>query len=125
MQNPNQSIMLLQRIKDLGIGLAIDDFGTGYSSLSYLKRLPIDKLKIDKSFIDDIPGKSEDEAVVSAIISMAKSMGLDTVAEGVETDKQKVFLEQAGCSIIQGYFYSKPMSSENIIKLLKEKSQRG
>ncbi|MEA3420002.1 MAG: EAL domain-containing protein [Campylobacterota bacterium] len=121
MQNPNQSIELLKRIRKIGISLAIDDFGTGYSSLSYLKRLPISKLKIDKSFIDDIPGSKEDEAIVGAIVSMAESMSLGVVAEGVERDVQKAFLQQVGCNIIQGYFYAEPMPADEITEMLKEK----
>jgi len=120
MQNPNQSIKLLKRIRNIGLSLALDDFGTGYSSLSYLKRLPIDKLKIDKSFIDDIPGRKEDEAIVNTIISIAKSMALDVVAEGVETDEQKILLQQAGCNNIQGYLYERPMPVDEITRILIE-----
>ena len=120
MHNPIQSLALLQRIRQIGVSLAIDDFGTGYSSLSYLKRFPINKLKIDKSFIDDIPGSKEDEAIVSAIISMAESMSLDVIAEGVETDEQKVFLQQAGCNDIQGFLYAKPMPADEITQMLQE-----
>ena len=124
MQNPNQSIELLRRIRNLGLHLAIDDFGTGYSSLSYLKRLPINKLKIDKSFIDDIPGSREDEAIVSAIVAMTESMGLDVIAEGVEREEQKVFLEQVGCNKIQGYLYAKPMPADEIKQILQDKIKK-
>ncbi|HFS82451.1 MAG TPA: EAL domain-containing protein, partial [Epsilonproteobacteria bacterium] len=124
MQNPNQSIKLLKRIRNIGLSLALDDFGTGYSSLSYLKRLPIAKLKIDKSFIDDIPGSKEDEAIVHTIISIAKSMALDVVAEGVETDEQKLLLQQAGCSNIQGYLYERPMPVDEMMRVLTEYDKR-
>ncbi len=123
MQNPNHSIALLERIRDIGLNIAIDDFGTGYSSFSYLKRLPINKLKIDKSFIDDVPGNKDDEVIVATIVSMAKSMQLDAVAEGVETDRQKVFLQQVGCDIIQGYLNYKPLSVDDMTKVLKEKKE--
>ncbi|OQX57993.1 MAG: hypothetical protein B5M52_06235 [Helicobacteraceae bacterium 4484_230] len=122
MQNPVQSIKLLQRIRNLGVKLAIDDFGTGYSSLSYLKQLPINKLKIDKSFIKDIPGSKEDEALVRAIISMAESMYLSVIAEGVETEAQREFLQNAGCCNIQGYLFAKPMSANKIDDIFNKKN---
>ena len=91
-----------------GIRMSIDDFGTGYSSLSYLKKLKVSKLKIDQSFIYDISSNAEDKAIVSAIINMAKSLGLRTIAEGVETLDQLNYLREQGCDEIQGYYYSKP-----------------
>ncbi len=111
MQKPEEAINKLKQISDLGIGIAIDDFGTGYSSLSYLKRLPIDKLKIDQSFIRDIPDDEEDVAIVKAIIALAESLNLDLLGEGVETDAQKEFLLTNGCKKIQGYYYSRAVSS--------------
>ncbi len=123
MQKPAQAIKLLTQIKDLGVKLTIDDFGTGYSSLSYLKKLPVNKLKIDRSFIKDIPENEEDKALVSAILSMAKSMNLDVVTEGVETEEQRQFLEALGCYKIQGYLFAKPMSVNDIEKrYIKNKS---
>jgi len=119
MINPELSIDVLRQISALGIQLAIDDFGTGYSSLSYLKRLPIDKLKIDRSFIKDIPFDSDDTAIVSAIIALAKSMHLEIIAEGVESTEQRDFLLANGCSKIQGYLYAKPMPAENMRNFLK------
>ncbi|MEA3418059.1 MAG: EAL domain-containing protein [Campylobacterota bacterium] len=121
MKNPDQSIKLLKRIKEIGVGLAIDDFGTGFSSLSYLKRLPVDMLKIDRSFISDIPGNHENEKLVKTIISMSENLGLEVLAEGVETEEQKLFLQQKGCSNIQGYLYAKPMSADEIAEMFKTK----
>jgi diguanylate cyclase (GGDEF)-like protein/PAS domain S-box-containing protein len=111
MNNPEASILCLQAISDCGIELAVDDFGTGYSSLSYLKSLPIDKLKIDKSFVDNLPESREDVAIAKTIIALAKSLELNVIAEGVETEEQKDFLLENGCNNIQGYYYSKPLSA--------------
>ncbi|MCX6073683.1 MAG: EAL domain-containing protein [Campylobacterales bacterium] len=114
MKNPEMAIGILQRLHDMGIALAIDDFGTGYSSLSYLKRLPLDLLKIDQSFVRGIPDNNEDIAIVRAIIALAKSMGMRVIAEGVESVEQKEFLVENGCRAIQGYFYSRPMPSSEM-----------
>lgn len=119
MKNPKQSVKVLQKLNELGISIAIDDFGTGYSSLAQLKRLPVTKLKIDKSFIDDLPDDSEDIAITQAIISLSKSLNLKVIAEGVETEQQKDFLVSHGCPFIQGYFYSKPLPANKIKTLLK------
>ena len=104
----------LQLISNMGIGIAIDDFGTGHSSLSYLKRLPVHKLKIDKSFIDEIPDNEEDTAIIKAIIALANNLELSVLAEGVETKAQKDFLLQNGCRHIQGYYYAKALTAEQI-----------
>jgi len=112
MQNPEKSIAILKSIKNLGISISIDDFGTGYSSLSYLKKLPIDKLKIDRSFIIDAPKDEDDVAIVKTIIALAGNLGLKTIAEGVETDEQLDFLVANGCYNIQGYYFSKPLSAD-------------
>ena len=109
MKHPENAIAILKQIRDIGIRLAIDDFGTGYSSLSYLKRFPIDKLKIDQSFVRDLPDDEEDAAITRAVIALAKSLNLRIIAEGVETEEQKDFLVTNGCLNIQGYLYSKPM----------------
>lgn len=109
MNHPEDAIAVLNRLRDMGIGLAIDDFGTGYSSLSYLKRLPIDKLKIDQAFIHGLPDDEEDVGIAKAIIALAKSLKLSVIAEGVETQEQRDFLVEHGCENIQGYFYSKPL----------------
>ncbi len=114
MEKPEESIIRLQQISDMGVEIAIDDFGTGYSSLAYLKRLPVDKLKIDQSFVRGIPEDKEDVSIVKAIIALAKSLHLDLIAEGVETNAQKEFLRKNGCKHIQGYYYGEPMPAEDI-----------
>lgn len=119
MENPEQSISILNELHDKNIAIAIDDFGTGYSSLSYLKLLPINVLKIDRSFIKDTPENKSDCEITQTIIAMAKSLKFKTVAEGVETDAQKIFLQQNGCDIFQGYLFSKPLSAEMFEKMLK------
>tara|TARA_R110001583_G_scaffold21088_4_gene80281 strand:- start:14063 stop:16165 length:2103 start_codon:yes stop_codon:yes gene_type:complete len=110
----------LRGLSDLGIKMSIDDFGTGYSSFSQLKNLPISKLKIDKSFVDYLPGDKQDVAIVKSIINLAKNLGLEVVAEGVETFEQLTCLRDYGCEFIQGYYYSKPISAEAVMLLLKE-----
>lgn len=119
MNNPDASIDKLNQISDLGVELAIDDFGTGYSSLAYLKKFPLDKLKIDQSFVRDIPDDEDDVAITKAIIALAKSLNLKLIAEGVETIEQKNFMMENGCFNIQGYFYYKPLPAEEITKLLQ------
>jgi diguanylate cyclase (GGDEF)-like protein len=122
MKNPDRSISTLKQIRELGISIAIDDFGTGYSSLAYLKRLPISKLKIDKSFIDNIETDSEDIAISKTIISLCKSLNLKVIAEGVETERQKNILVENGCDFIQGYLYSRPIPASEMTQFLKCKS---
>ncbi|KPJ98254.1 MAG: hypothetical protein AMJ60_08945 [Desulfobacterales bacterium SG8_35] len=104
-------IIILQNLKDMGLKISVDDFGTGYSSLSYLSKLPVDELKIDKSFTSDLPGRADSRAIVSTIIYLARNLGLLTVAEGVETMEQLDFLQQEGCDLYQGFLFSKPVSS--------------
>ncbi len=120
MQNPEKAIVLLQKLKDMGVKLAVDDFGTGYSSLAYLKRLPIDKLKIDRSFILGSPNNDEDFTIAKMIISMSKSLKLDVIAEGVETDGQKKFLMQNGCISVQGYLFGLPVPAKDMQNILKK-----
>lgn len=119
MKDPKKAIKVLQAISDMGIALAIDDFGTGYSSLSYLKRLPIDKLKIDQSFVRDIPYNDEDVAITQAIIALAKSMQIDVIAEGVETKEQLSFLIKNDCPEVQGYLFAHPMPYDEMTELLR------
>lgn len=123
MSNPSASIQKLNEISNAGIEIAIDDFGTGYSSLAYLKKLPLDKLKIDQSFIKDIPHDEEDASITKAIIALGKSLNLKLVAEGVETKEQKGFLIENGCFHIQGYFYSRPIPADEIARLLKKSNE--
>lgn len=111
---------LLRALKDIGIQLSIDDFGTGFSSLSYLKRFPIDYLKIDRSFIQDVPGDPNDAAIVKAVIAMAASLNLKVVAEGVETQEQIDFLHNHGCDDVQGFFFSQPVPTEKFTELLQQ-----
>jgi len=117
MEDPEASIQKLYEISQLGIGIAIDDFGTGYSSLSYLKKLPISKLKIDKSFIKEIPYSEDDMAICRAIIALAQSLNLKIIAEGVEEKAQLKFLLDNACNTIQGYYFSKPIKGEEMTKL--------
>ena len=117
MENIETTIKTLLKLKSMGVTISIDDFGTGYSSLSYLKKLPVDTLKIDKSFIDGLPTTEDDSVIVSSIIALANSLQLKTVAEGVENQEQKIFLSALGCDTIQGYLYSKPIpENEFLIK---------
>lgn len=119
--NTEQCIGIMQKIKALGIKLAIDDFGTGYSSMSYLKKFPIDTLKIDKAFIDYCDSSKEDAAITTAIISLAKGLNLQIIAEGVETESQLNFLKTTPCDLYQGYLFSRPLSANETITLLSEK----
>jgi len=122
MKDPEKAISLLVEMSALGIEIAVDDFGTGYSSLTYLKRLPVDKLKIDRAFINDLPHDDEDAAIVRAIIALSKSLKLSVIAEGAENQKQIDFLLDEGCSEIQGFFFAKPMPANEIETLLRQKS---
>ncbi len=114
MKDLEKSIKLLMEIRDLGINIALDDFGTGYSSLSYLKQLPINTLKIDKSFIDNIVSNEREKAIVDGIIQLAQKIDLDVIAEGVETKDQIKLLQSIGCNQIQGYYFSKPLPADEI-----------
>ncbi|MDF2177126.1 EAL domain-containing protein [Aliiglaciecola sp. CAU 1673] len=120
MQNPDRALQMMQRLRDMGIHLALDDFGTGYSSLAYLKRFPLNTLKIDKAFIDDIATSAVDRHMTSAIITIAHNLGLKVVAEGVEEEQQLSILRRYECEMLQGYLYSKPLSAERFTRLLHE-----
>ena len=114
MRNETQALDALKRLHQLGIRLAVDDFGTGYSSLNYLKRLPIHRLKIDKSFVDDLPADHDDAVICRAIISLGQALALEIIAEGVENDAQRGFLLNEGCQLGQGYHFWRPLPAEEI-----------
>jgi len=118
MKNPEMAITLLQNLISLGIQISVDDFGTGYSSLSYLRRLPLTTLKIDRSFIRELPVNKDDISIVKAITVLAHSLRLKVVAEGVETQEQHDFLKEIGCDGMQGFFWNKPLPSNDITTIL-------
>jgi len=119
MENPEITLAILDQLAAMGIVLAIDDFGTGYSSLAYLKHLPIKRLKLDRSFVTDIETDVNDAAICTATIALGHSLGLELVAEGVETEAQRDFLAGLGCDILQGYLYSRPMPFDDTVAYLK------
>ena len=110
---------LLAELRGGGLRVAIDDFGTGYSSLAYLKALPLDYLKIDKRLCQDIAGSTRDRIVVRSVIDMARSLGLDVVAEGVETEEQLALLAQEGCTLYQGFLCSPPVATDRLVELVR------
>ena len=121
MESVNQT---LRDLSDLGVNISVDDFGTGHSSLAYLKQFPISTLKIDRSFIRDIPQDKDDVSITIAIINMADGLGIDTVAEGVEASEQLEFLQAQNCSLMQGYYFSKPVSYDEIVELLQQQDSQ-
>jgi diguanylate cyclase (GGDEF)-like protein len=120
MHNVEQAVQKLRAIKEMGVRLAIDDFGTGYSSLAQLKRFPIDTLKVDRSFIREIPTNAEDRAITEAVIAMGRTLGVTVVAEGVETAEQQTFLSSRSCDEMQGYYFSKPSHPDRFATLLRK-----
>ncbi|HLD09575.1 MAG TPA: EAL domain-containing protein, partial [Methylophilaceae bacterium] len=118
LKNVEDTISKMHELKMLGVSFSMDDFGTGYSSLQYLKRLPLDQIKIDRSFVRDITTDQNDAAIVRTIILMAEALGLNVIAEGVETKEQEVFLDLNGCRAFQGYLYSKPVPVDQFEALL-------
>lgn len=121
MTNVDASVRLLEELRGLGLRIALDDFGTGYASLAYLKRFSLDKLKIDRTFIMGIPDDNDDMAITSSIIDIARHLGLETVAEGVETEEHVSFLTLAGCNLAQGYFFDRPLPESQFEQRLKDK----
>jgi diguanylate cyclase (GGDEF)-like protein/PAS domain S-box-containing protein len=121
MGDPNKAVAALRRLKDIGVSISLDDFGTGYSSLSYLKRFPIDVLKIDKSFVDDVTTNTADAAIALSVISLAHNLNMRVIAEGVETREQVKFLTERGCDEMQGYYFSRPVNAEAFTALLRER----
>lgn len=119
MDDPVAVIAMMDRLNKLGVKVSIDDFGTGYSSLSYLKRFKVSKLKIDQSFVRDIMSDSDDRAIVKTIVALSRSLGIKTIAEGVETAEQMAFLKKSKCDEIQGYFFSKPLNAEDFLAFYK------
>ena len=118
MHNPDRAAEVMQQLKRMGVRVAIDDFGTGYSSLSYLKRFPISSVKIDRSFVLDLPGDKDDAAITQAVIAMAHSLRLRVIAEGVETSEQYRFLEEHQCDEMQGHYFSKPVDAPTMARVL-------
>jgi EAL domain-containing protein (putative c-di-GMP-specific phosphodiesterase class I) len=121
MHSPERAVEVLNQLQEMGVSVAIDDFGIGYSSLAYLKRFPIDSLKIDRSFIMDIPGDKGDAAITQAVIAMAHSLELKVIAEGVETRQQFNFLRKHRCDEMQGYYFSAALPLDEAISLLQQR----
>ncbi len=119
-ENIEDTIAVMNALNEIGVQFSLDDFGTGYSSLQYLKRLPLDQLKIDQSFVHDISIDSSDRAIVSTIIAMSHILNLDVIAEGVETEEQRQFLLNSGCTHYQGYLFGRPAPIEQFEALLKQ-----
>jgi diguanylate cyclase len=119
MSDPEESVSILRKLSEMGVLVSVDDFGTGYSSMSYLQRFPIDKLKIDRTFISDVTSSNDDASIVSAIVSLGHTLKLKVIAEGVETPEQLEFLQMLGCDQYQGYHFSKPMPASEFAELIR------
>lgn len=123
MEHQEEAVQILQGLRQQGIRIAIDDFGTGYSSLAYLKQFPLDVLKIDKRFVEDIPHERDDMEIAATIVAMGHSLRLTVLAEGVETQEQLDFLEQQGCDYYQGYLSCPPLPANEFAQLLQQQHQ--
>ena len=125
MEDVEQAIAIMHRIRELGVELSIDDFGTGYSSLSSLKKFPVARLKVDRSFIHMLPGEHDDRSIAMAVIALGHQLNMKIVAEGVETEDQREFLRHSKCDEMQGYQFSRPVAPEEIARMLSrvEKDQ--
>jgi EAL domain-containing protein (putative c-di-GMP-specific phosphodiesterase class I) len=119
MEDAESAMQTLRALKDIGVQLAVDDFGVGYSSFSYLRKFPLDALKVDRSFINDISSNPDNAMILSALINIGKSLKHRVVAEGVETEEQLHFLQQEGCSEGQGYFFCRPVIAEKFAEFLE------
>jgi EAL domain-containing protein (putative c-di-GMP-specific phosphodiesterase class I) len=116
--NNESTLDTLHQLRALGVRISMDDFGTGYSSLSYLRSFPFDKIKIDRSFVHDLPSNKESRAIIRAVVGLGNSLGMSTTAEGVETQEELDYMKRQGCSEAQGYFFSKPCPAEGVFTLL-------
>jgi EAL domain-containing protein (putative c-di-GMP-specific phosphodiesterase class I) len=119
-ENIDDTVQKMNALKEMGIRMSIDDFGTGYSSLAYLKRLPLDQLKINNDFVQDVTTDVNDAVIVETIISMARHLGLHVVAEGVENEEQMMFLMNNGCELYQGYYFSRPIPQDAFLSYLSQ-----
>ncbi|EJW12443.1 diguanylate cyclase/phosphodiesterase (GGDEF & EAL domains) with PAS/PAC sensor(s) [Rhodovulum sp. PH10] len=124
LENSDKTLHIMRRLKEIGIRLALDDFGTGYSSLSYLRSFPFDKIKVDRTFVADLDGGSEHVAIVQAVVTMARALGMTTTAEGIETPYQQEFLAAIGCEEAQGYLFSRPVPIEDVPELVASWAKR-
>jgi EAL domain-containing protein (putative c-di-GMP-specific phosphodiesterase class I) len=123
MQDPEQAVKLMENLRAMGVRLTIDDFGTGYSSLGYLKRFPINSLKVDRSFVRDLPHSIDDIAITRAVIAMAHSLQMNVIAEGVELKEQFDVLRKEGCDEFQGYLCRPPLIEEELIRFIRQSAK--
>jgi EAL domain-containing protein (putative c-di-GMP-specific phosphodiesterase class I) len=122
LDNNEQTLSMLRRLRQLGVRIALDDFGTGYSALSYLRKFPLDKIKIDRSFVTDMATRSDQIAIIQALLSIAGALGMTVTAEGVETTIQRDFLQALGCNNAQGYLFGKPVPFEKLASIVAERA---